>query len=105
MSLHPVDQCEVLDIISADRLALRGAAYKGILKHRFAIIIRGVDREVRSDVQMDTVLSKDLCAEAVKRSDVRAFLEPWHKVRHPRFHLVGGLVRECQSEDAEILLP
>src|SRR5205823_9525208 len=55
-SLHTVDKCEVSDVIGADGLALPGGPLQGILEYRLAVIIRGVDCEIRFDAEVDAML-------------------------------------------------
>ncbi len=99
--LDGVDPGQETAILAVDAPAI---AREGILQHSFSVGCPGVDREIGLDAEMHAMLAQHLCAEPVEGVDVGAFLEPGRKGGQPARHLVGGLVRERQREDAEALV-
>ena len=77
---------------------------QGIFQYRLSIGCPGVDREVRSDAEMHAMHTQNARAKAIECVDVGAFFHPGRQGGHPAFHLVGGLVRESQRQDAEALV-
>ena len=77
------------DIIGVDGLARDGRRAHRILENRATVLVERIDREIRPDPEMYTVLAEHLRTEAVKCPDVGPLFKAGSKTGHPPFHLVG----------------